>query len=115
MRGSGPVSDEEWESAWRARLDRLPNGCKVDVAASWPHAAVASVTVSASPPEFADRVWCESDVCPVCGGSTAGQPRCKASLDVQFADGFGLFVGAWAHAGCLDAGPVVGPAAHVPW
>jgi hypothetical protein len=106
---------QEWEAAWRARLDRrLLAGCKIDVSADWPH-AVVSVTISASPQEFADRVWCGSEVCPVCGDQTVGLPRLKAMLDVHYADGFGVLVGAWAHDKCLNACPVIGPAAHIPW
>jgi hypothetical protein len=75
----------------------------------------ASVTVSVTPLEFAESVWCQSDDCPVCGRSTAGLPRTKVSLDVQWANGFGCFVGAWAHDDCLAECPVIGPAKHMPW
>lgn len=110
-------SEVEWEAAWHARVDRrLPGDCKIALSdlSSRP-GRVESMTISVAPPAFADRVWCPSGVCPVCGQSTADSPRTKAMLDVQWADGFGCFVGAWVHDGCLDACPVIGPAEHIPW
>ena len=111
------ISDSEWETAWRARTDRqLPRVCKFDLPVTLGLAGeLVSVTISAAPTAFAERVWCQSDNCPVCGCSTVGLSRTKVALDIQWAEGFGCFVGAWAHDGCLVGCPVIGPAVHIPW
>jgi hypothetical protein len=113
----GQVDNAEWDAAWRERTDhRLPQGCKLDLAGMLNRTGtLTSVTVSAVPLEFAERVWCPSDDCPVCGPSTTAQARVKTLLDVQWADGIGCFVGAWSHADCLSRCPALGPARHVPW
>src|SRR5437764_122499 len=89
------VDREMWDTAWRARKDcGLPDGCKLELSSSKPSfGAPMMVTVAADPPEFADRVWRQSDVCPICGESTLNRVRIGAMLDVQYEGGFGCLIG----------------------
>jgi hypothetical protein len=103
------ASDAAYEAAWKARLDRrLPDGCKLDLS-DYP-AAGSAITVAVDPPEHSERVWRGSEVCPVCGLTTAGDDsRVGVTVDA------GVMIGAWAHHECLGRCEVIGPAARIPW
>src|SRR5262245_28218328 len=77
------IDREAFEAAWRARMDRsLPSGCKLDLSRrESSFGKVVTLTISTVPSQFAQRIWCEFDVCPVCGQLTSGQTRVKAALD----------------------------------
>ena len=110
---SDEIDREIWDAAWHARMDRrLPDACKLDLSR---YGKPTAVTIAANPPEFTDRGWRETDICPVCGNSTLNLPRIGAMLDAQFEDSVGLFIGVWAHSTCLEMCPVIGKAAHIPW
>ncbi|MCI0742676.1 MAG: hypothetical protein L0Y72_26885 [Gemmataceae bacterium] len=87
---------EEWDRRWGAKTQRVrPAGCNLDLS-HFQFGNVSSVTISADPVEFADRVWRESELCPVCGKSTASQPRVAATLNVCAEIGLKLGIGVWA-------------------
>jgi hypothetical protein len=127
--GSSKVSDdkdysldgkdrEEWDRLWSARTQRLlPGECKLNLsdAAGGLRRKLVSVTITDEPPEFAARLWRGSEVCPVCGESTAGCNRVAANLDVIFEGGVTFGVGVWAHQVCFEKCPDTGIPSRIPW
>src|SRR6516162_108298 len=93
----------EWDRLWSARTQRLLTGkCKLDVSRHFPSEKVKSVTIADDPTEFAARVHRVSEICPVCGETTAGQVRLGASLEVTIDRGLSLGMGVWVHPACFE-------------
>lgn len=110
----------EWDRLWGARtLRRLPGECRLAL----PAPSSNATTLAPDPVEFADRVPRESEVCPVCGQSTAGSVRVAASLTVEWtlpadypADRkLSYLLGVWVHQFCFDCCPDTGQPAGIPW
>ena len=74
-----------------------------------------SVTISQNPEEFSDKFWRESEVCPVCGETTAASPRLSANLYPTFSNGLSFGMGVWVHSACFYNCPDSGEPAPVPW
>ena len=108
----------EWDRAWRAAEHRrLNTPLKIeilqDLIGGW--GLPVSITVSLDPHEFAELVWRDSELCPVCGGTTLGLTRLAASLNLTFANGRCLGIGVWVHPPCFENCPDAGAPAPVPW
>src|SRR5262249_29131154 len=77
-----------WNQAWGSmphrRLLTQPKvdvfGRKVDVPSrSGPGVdELVEITISENPPEYSDRVWRQSEICPVCGEATVETARLPA-------------------------------------
>src|SRR5262245_21884507 len=116
--GDDPDDRAEWDRLWSSTTQRsLPSVPKVGVKLSIGSSpvTVVEVTISADPNEFSDRVWRQSDVCPVCGQSTAGETRLATSLDVILENGLMYGVGVWTHRSCFERCPDTGVPAPIPW
>jgi hypothetical protein len=84
---------------------------------------VKTFALSDDPPEFADRVWRESEVCPVCGETTADCPRVAATLTLEYEKpvdwsfkcepSFGM--GVWGHESCFERCEDTLRPAGIPW
>ncbi len=103
----------EWDRASRAAPHRrLNTPLKIEIeGVQYLHTEWGlpiSITVSLNPPEFADRVGRESDLCPVCGLTTDGLARLPASLYPTFANGHGIGFGVWVHPSCFETCPDAG-------
>jgi hypothetical protein len=120
-REGNPAMDDdrtEWDKAWRERpLRRLVNPVPVDVAPT-PDPAwgkVLRVDVAADPPQFTDRCWRKSEVCPVCGEVATSENRIAASIYPYFEIGFSYGLYCWVHEACLLSCEEIAGPAPVPW
>jgi ribosomal protein L37AE/L43A len=77
--------------------------------------AVVVATISRCPPRYVERVWRESDSCPICGETTAGADRLAASLFPTLASGFRYGVGIWVHRTCFETCDDTAEPAPIPW
>lgn len=73
------------------------------------------VTISQNPPQYSDRPWRKSEVCPVCGETTAGMSRLPACLHPKFECGFSYGLGVWVHQTCFDHCPDAAEPTPIPW
>jgi hypothetical protein len=108
----------EWDRAWRAMphrrvatLAELGGGGNLIGRFGQPESA----TLSLDPPRFVERVWRESECCPVCGGSTAAADRLPASLHPQWANGLSVGIGVWVHRTCFESCAVADEPTPIPW
>jgi len=112
---------KEWDLAWRSRTQRqLPAAPQtyfrdIDLFQGPALGPPVAFTISDDPPEFAGRIFRQSEICPVCGHSTAGQPRVAASMHLTFEIGFSPTLGVWAHTTCFEQCPDTGQRAPIPW
>lgn len=107
---------EEWDRLWSGRTQRLlPGACKLNLGHHFAALQLARATITDDPPEVAGLVSRGSEVCPICGESTAGDARVAALLDVTFANGLGFGMGVWAHHACFEACSDTGLPARIPW
>ena len=107
---------DEWNRLWRARTQRLlPYGCQLNLGRQGSSQGLTAVTIAENPPEFAELVFRDSDICPICGESTADCARVAASLDLTFEAGLNFGMGVWAHRECFEACSDTGEPARVPW
>jgi hypothetical protein len=74
-----------------------------------------AITVSQDPPQFAHKVWRESENCPVCGIHTAAAERLPASIHLKWANGLAVGIGVWVHRTCFESCAVADGDAPVPW
>jgi hypothetical protein len=90
---------------------------KVDVVGSFGSGfgEVVSVTISQDPPEYSDKPWRKSEVCPVCGEMAAGPAQLPASLYPRFASGFSYGLGVWIHQSCFESCPDANEPTPIPW
>jgi hypothetical protein len=120
----GGADRAEWDRLWGARTLRvLPGECRLDLGAPLGPLKVKWVALSDDPPEFATHISRESEVCPVCGESTAGCRRLAATLTVEYErpvdwpfkcePSFGR--GVWAHESCFGRCQDTGRPAGIPW
>jgi hypothetical protein len=77
--------------------------------------AVVAATICQCPSQYIEKVWRESDACPICGEATAGAERLVALLFRTHASGFGHGVGVWVHRSCFETCPETGEPAPIPW
>lgn len=107
---------EEWDRIWgTVTQHRLPPGIQLDLGDDQAFGRVGSVAISEDPPQFSDRVWRETAVCPVCGCSTVGMQRVAATVHLAFDSGFQLGKGVWVHRSCFESCPDTGQPAPIPW
>ena len=110
------IDRSDWDRAWGAQTVRLlPDGCKLDVSHHFPGQKLCEVTIAIDPPQYADRPWRESEICPVCGQATLTTERIAASLDVKYEQGLRVGMGVWAHKECIEICKDTGLSAGVPW
>jgi hypothetical protein len=106
----------EWDGLWTGRTQRqLRPPYNLGVALDSQFGALTSVTISEAPAEVIDRLWFETQLCPVCGKSTAGVPRLAASLNLTFDCGISYGQTVWAHVACFESCPDTGLPAPIPW
>jgi hypothetical protein len=114
-----PVDDQSaWDHAWAAQpVRRLPGETRLDPVftrpAEW--GEPVEIEIQTNPPEFADRLWRQSEVCPVCGCDTGSDDRLPVAIYPRFTNGLSIGIGAWAHQVCLAACEPSPGACHVPW
>jgi hypothetical protein len=119
MAASRATSDdnrEEWDRLWSGRNQRQLRppynlGVKLDPR----FGKMTSVTISKAPAEVIDRLWFETPLCPVCGGSTVGVPRLAAKLNLAFDRGISYGQIVWAHLACFESCPDTVVPACIPW
>jgi hypothetical protein len=87
----------------------------LDLGRNAPLQKLKSVTIADDPPEFSARVWRDSEICPVCGESTAGCVRIGATLGLTFENGLRLGWGVWVHPSCFERCADTGISAGIPW
>jgi hypothetical protein len=94
-----------WDQAWRSmpfrRLRSLPK-IEVDGALIAHFGPVVSAAISLVPLHCRKRLSPETETCPICGQTTAGEPRSLAILHPQFARGLSFGIGAWVHLSCFE-------------
>jgi hypothetical protein len=107
----------EWNRAWASmphrRLISPGFGIGRDLISRFGNPI--SGTISQDPPPFAEGVWRESELCPICGNSTTGADRTAATIHRTWANGFRVGIGVWAHRACFEGCPVAGGPAPKPW
>lgn len=110
---------EEWDRSWRAmphrRLSFPPKVRLRSDPTGGRYGEPVAFTISQDPPEFCDRVWRESERCPICGERTVGEERLTASLHPTWANGLSIGVGVWVHRTCFERCPNAGEPAPIPW
>jgi hypothetical protein len=124
----GGADREEWDRLWGAKTLRLlPGECRLDLRdlSGFESLKVKAVALSDDPPEFAPRIWRKSELCPVCGESTAGCRRVASTLTVEYElpaalpfkcePSFSLGLGVWAHESCFERCQDTGRPAGIPW
>jgi hypothetical protein len=108
----------EWDRVWRARpLRQLVNPVQTDVAPTADPAwgAVVRVAIAADPPQFADTVRRDSEICPACGKVASTDNRIAATIYPYFEGGFSYGLPCWVHEACLAACEEIAEPAPVPW
>jgi hypothetical protein len=108
----------EWDQAWASMPHRrLLTPPKIDVAGSFGSGfgELVSVTISEDPPEYNNKPWRPSEICPVCGATTVGTTRLPSSLHPTFANGFSYSLGVWVHRSCFESCPDAGEPTPIPW
>ena len=120
----GGADREEWDRLWGGKTLRLlPGECGLHLSSPFEFLKVKAAALSDDPPEFATRVWRESELCPVCGESTAGCRRVAAHLTVEYERPVvwpfmcepSFWWGVWAHESCFDRCQETGRPADIPW
>src|SRR5260370_38406879 len=107
------IDRTEWDCIGGTRTKHhLAWGCKLDLGRYGLGKEILA-TISEDPPQFADQIWRESDICPVCGESTKGQARVPALLDVTFEGNLKIGIGVWAHSSCYATCPDTGEKAGI--
>ncbi len=113
-----PEEQEAWNRAWGSVvLRRVSTPSAWDLAEDqpFPRGLLVSLTISADPPQFSDRVWRKRTTCPLCGRDTDNEPRVPATLHPKFSDGYSFAFGVWAHDECLKACEVTDERPRIPW
>jgi hypothetical protein len=115
---SSEIDRADWDTAWRNRpLRRVGNPIQVDVAPTpdedW--GDVTHVDIVSDPPQYANRGWRETDICPLCGHTTRDISRIAVTYYPYFSSGFSYGRAAWAHQSCFDACNEIASPAPVPW
>ena len=108
----------EWDRVWRERpLRQLVMPAQIDVAPAADPAwgCVVRVEIAADPPQYADTIWRDSEVCPVCGGAASSDRRIAATIYPHFESGFSYGLPCRVHEACLAACKEVAGPAPVPW
>jgi hypothetical protein len=114
----------EWDAAWRS----MPH----HTAPFWNEDAlkgivgeralpIIALTVSQDPPQFAERMFRATTICPICGAETDEVARVPVSLHPVF--DFGpprgkrspVAHGAWVHSRCLGECPLTDEPTPIPW
>ena len=107
---------EEWDRLWRARTQRLlPVERRSNLGHDFHALQLTALTITDDPPEFADRVWRASEICPVCGETTVGGVRVASTVHLTFENGLAIGMGSWAHRACFESCPDTGMPADIPW
>jgi hypothetical protein len=107
-----------WDRAWASMPHRrLLAPPKVAVSDSFvaSFGKIVSVTISADPAAYSEKNWRQSEVCPVCGTTTAGKDRLAASLHPTFENGFSYGLGVWVHPSCFENCPDAEEPTPIPW
>lgn len=108
----------DWDRAWRAEPHRqiidpvLPKRIITEFARWGP---LKFVTVCLDPLQYSDRVYRQTEICPICGSSTIGSARIPASLNLEYVNGHGIFIGVWVHDSCFDRCPMHDSPKTIPW
>lgn len=108
----------EWDRVWGSRpVRRLPGPVRIAVAQgdSAEVGMPVHVDIAVDPHQFEETVVRQTDVCPVCGESTANGGRIAVSIYPEFENGISYGLGAWAHESCLATCELVPGVKHVPW
>jgi hypothetical protein len=114
----GGEGREEWDRDWRVMPHRRlssPPKTGLSSNALGRFGNPISFTISQDPPQFCDRVWRESECCPICGERTSGEARLAASLHPGWASGLTVGIGVWVHRTCFESCPDTGENAPIPW
>jgi hypothetical protein len=113
---------EEWDRLWGARtLHLIPGGCKLLFRDA--PLTVKAAAISDDPPQFAARIFRETEHCPVCGESTSGCLRVAATLTMEYEMPpdwpwklpLRIRRGVWAHQSCFERCQDTGRPAGIPW
>jgi hypothetical protein len=107
---------EEWDRLWSGRTQRqLRPPFSLGVRLDPTFGDLASVTISQAPAEVLKRLWFETPLCPICGGSTIDAPRLVAQINLTFESGIRYGQCVWAHIACFESCPDTGMPAPIPW
>jgi hypothetical protein len=108
----------KWNRAWAempCRRLTSPPGFGVDCDLLSGFGEPISGAISEDPPQFRDRVWRESERCPICGGSTVGVDRLAATIHPRWPNGLRVGIGVWVHPACFERCPMADEPAPIPW
>jgi SAM-dependent methyltransferase len=115
---------EESDRLWSKRTLRLlPGACQLDLSRWSGSLKVKAVAISDDPPEFSHPVHRDSELCPVCGKSTAGGLRLGGSLAVEYERPTDwpfqcepiICLGVWVHPSCFEGCQDTGRPGPMPW
>jgi hypothetical protein len=107
---------EAWDRSWSDQTQcQLRPPYNLGVTLDLRFGSLTSVTISRAPAAVIDRLWFETPLCPVCGGSTVGVPRLAALLNLAFDCGIAYGQSVWAHVDCFESCPDTGVSARIPW
>jgi hypothetical protein len=110
----------EWDRAWSS----MPNRRILDVTKGdfekmlgGKAGDILTVTICEVPKQFADKLYIENALCPVCGESTENDSsRVVASVSPSFVNFIrGIGAAAWVHQKCLDMCPLIDEPTPIPW
>jgi hypothetical protein len=116
---------QEWDRLWGEKTLRLlPGKCMLPLRDhEFGSLKVKAVALSDDPVEFAASVWRNSELCPVCGESTAGCLRVAAHLTVEYSRPTdwpfktepSYWLGVWVHELCFERCQETARPAGIPW
>jgi len=115
---SAPQDDDrtEWDLAWANRpIRRLATPVRIDVRLFPEWGEPTEVHIVAAPPQYAERIYPQTETCPVCGDPTSDRHRLLVKLYPNFSNGLSIGIDAWAHVKCLAACEEVPGPAPIPW
>ena len=109
---------EDWDRAWgSASHRRLPDVSKYGFGGRFKMdlGDVIAVTLTVAPVDYAESLYIEDEICPICGVATVGDDRTRISVNPGFATIPNLAFGAWAHSSCLDNCPIISDSTPILW
>lgn len=114
----------EWDNAWASMQHRVLktwNDAAVEriVGKDWGETAIVAITVSDNPPQFSDRIFRNSQLCPACGTSVDTDDRLPVSLYPSIQVGERTVAptrfGGWMHSECFFGCPESDNMVPIPW
>lgn len=109
---------KQWDDAWRRMIHRrLLDTSLFDFSAALrlDLGDLVTVTINECPAEYADTLYIENQICPICGTDTYNGERVTISVNPVFTKNSNLAFGAKAHRTCFEKCPIIDEPIPVPW